>query len=649
MLQIRNLTYQIAGITIVENISWTIDSGKKLALIGPNGAGKTTLLRILNEDLEAVSGDIIKPRQYVIGYLPQEEVYVGKGSLLAAVLEVHSDLIEIESEIHDIRNRIDSSENQATLLQRLGELEHQYDIRGGYRIEAEAKKVMMGLGFSENDFNRPLSEFSGGWQMRAYLARLLLQNPDLLLLDEPTNHLDIQSLEWLESYLMSFRGSIIFVSHDRFFIDRLAEEIAELDFQNLIHYPGNYHYYEQQKELNRRQLLQKVEEQRQERERITRFIERFRYKNTKATQVQSRVKMLEKMEVIEIPPGQKDFRFKIKAPVKSYKDVCRLQDVSFRYDISWVLRDLNLNLYRGEKVALVGVNGAGKTTMTRIMTQELRPDMGKIEIGERVSIGYYAQHQIDSLNLENKVVDEVSESADPVLRMHIRDILGVFQFSGADIEKPISVLSGGEKARVSLAKILVSPVNFLIMDEPTNHLDLYSKQALERALNEYDGTLLLISHDRYFLDKLVNRVFELRDGSLRIFEGNYSDYLRKRDSDKAGSEIKINVSKDSQRASRKEQKRIEAEARQEISALRNKLNDRVLHYETLINKLEEEKLHIEKLMADPDFYKDKTETAKSGKRYPELQQEILDTVAEWESTSLQLEELLSELKNNKSD
>jgi ATP-binding cassette subfamily F protein 3 len=645
MLQIRNLTYKIAGITIVENISWTIDSGKKLALIGPNGAGKTTLLRILNDDLEAVSGDIIKPKQYVIGYLPQEEVYVGKGSLLAAVLEVHSELIEIESEIHDIRNRIDSSENQTILLQRLGELEHQYDIRGGYRIEAEAKKVLMGLGFSENDFNRPLSELSGGWQMRAYLARLLLQNPDLLLLDEPTNHLDIQSLEWLESYLMSFRGSIIFVSHDRFFIDRLAQEIAELEFQKLIHYPGNYHYYEQQKELNRQQLLQKVEEQRQERERITRFIERFRYKNTKATQVQSRVKMLEKMEVIEIPPEQKDFRFKIKAPVKSYKDVCRLQDVSFRYDISWVLRDLNLNLYRGEKVALVGVNGAGKTTMTRIMTEELRPDMGKIEIGERVSIGYYAQHQIDSLNLDNKVVDEVSASADPVLRTHIRDILGIFQFSGDEIEKPISVLSGGEKARVSLAKILVSPVNFLIMDEPTNHLDLYSKQALERALKEYDGTLLLISHDRYFLDKLVNRVFELRDGSLRIFEGNYSDYLRKRESDKAGSVKKLNLSKDSQRASRKEQKRIEAEARQEISALRNELNDRVLHYETLINKLEEEKLHIEKMMADPDFYKDKTETAKSGKRYQELQGEIPEAMAEWESASLKLDEILTDLQS----
>ena len=351
------------------------------------------------------------------------------------------------------------------------------------------------------------------------------------------------------------------------------------------------------------------------------------------------------MEVIEIPPEQKNFRFKIKAPVKSYKDVCRLQDVSFRYDISWVLRDLNLNLYRGEKVALVGVNGAGKTTMTRIMTQELRPDMGKIEIGERVSIGYYAQHQIDSLNLENKIVDEVSVSADPVLRTHIRDILGVFQFSGGDIEKPISVLSGGEKARVSLAKILVSPVNFLIMDEPTNHLDLYSKQALERALKEYDGTLLLISHDRYFLDKLVNRVFELRDGSLRIFEGNYSDYLRKRESDKAGSGTKINVSKESQRASRKEQKRIEAEARQEISALRNKLKDRVLHYETLINKLEEEKLHIEKQMADPDFYKDKTETAKSGKRYQELQEKIPKAMAEWESASLQLDELLTDLQN----
>ena len=644
MIQIRNLTYHVAGNTIFSNINWTIHPGKKIALIGPNGAGKTTLLRILTDALASSSGDIIKPRQYTIGYLPQEEVYVGKGTLISAVLEVHAELNEIEAKIHEIRDRMEVTENQESMLQQLGELEHQYEVQGGYRLESEAKKVLMGLGFSENDFTRHLSEFSGGWQMRAFLARLLLQNPDLLLLDEPTNHLDIQSLEWLESYLINFKGSIIFVSHDRFFIDRLAQEIAELEFQKLIHYAGDYHFYENKKELNRQQLLQKAEEQRQERERLTRFIERFRYKNTKAAQVQSRVKMLEKMERIEIPPEQKNISFKIQTPVKSFKDVCQFQHVSFRYEVPWVLKDLNMSLYRGEKVALVGVNGAGKTTLTKLLAQELTPKNGSVKIGERVSIGYYAQHQVDALNLNNRVSDEVMESADPVLRPYVRDILGTFKLSGDDIQKQISVLSGGEKARVSLAKILASPVNFLIMDEPTNHLDLHSKQALERALNDYDGTLLLISHDRYFLDKLVSRVFELSDCSLREFEGNYSDYLQKRENEKKAPVDEGEINKDMPKSSRKEQKKLEAEARQKISTMRKELSDKVSHLEQQIDKLEEEKSQIETLMADPDFYKNESEAAKHGKRYQELQQKLPKALSKWESANIKLEELVESLK-----
>jgi len=310
-----------------------------------------------------------------------------------------------------------------------------------------------------------------------------------------------------------------------------------------------------------------------------------------------------------------------------------------------VFKELNLNLYRGEKVALVGINGAGKTTLTKLIAGQLDPDQGKIALGERVAIGYYAQHQIDALNLENKIVQEIEEAADPKFRTHIRDILGIFQLSGDDIEKPIKVLSGGEKARVSLAKIMVSPVNFLLMDEPTNHLDLYSKQALERALKDYDGTLLLISHDRYFLDKLVRRVIELKNGSLRVFEGNYSDYLFKKESEKRHSVKKTIVPRDSEKSSRKEQKRIEAEARQDISAKRKELNKRIINRESLIEQLEKEKLQIEELMGHTDFYSNESEAAKYGKRYQELQRLIPDAVAEWESASLQLEELLTELNN----
>jgi ATP-binding cassette, subfamily F, member 3 len=354
--------------------------------------------------------------------------------------------------------------------------------------------------------------------------------------------------------------------------------------------------------------------------------------------------MLEKMERIEIPPEQKNISFKIQTPVKSFKDVCQFEHVSFRYEVPWVLKGLNMNLYRGEKVALVGVNGAGKTTLTRLLARELTPESGRVKIGERVSIGYYAQHQVDALNLDNKVSDEVMESADPILRPYVRDILGTFKLSGDDIEKQIAVLSGGEKARVSLAKILASPVNFLIMDEPTNHLDLHSKQALERALKDYDGTLLLISHDRYFLDKLVSRVFELSNCSLREFEGNYSDYLQKRENEKKISIDEGEIDKDMPRSSRKEQKKLEAEARQKISRLRKELSDKVSHLEQQIDKLEDEKSQIETLMADPGFYKNETEAAKHGKRYQELQTEIPKALSEWESANLRLEELIEGIK-----
>lgn len=651
MLQLQNLSYTIAGLELLKEVQWIINPQKRVALIGPNGAGKTTLLRIIAGELEASAGTIIKPKAYRIGYLPQEEIALEKGTVLGTALEGHTEIMQIEEEMDNIHTQLENETGNRQLLERLGVLETHYHLLGGYDLEALAKKILVGLGFKQHDFHRPLSDLSGGWRMRAYLARLLIQQPDLLLLDEPTNHLDLESLEWIESYLKNFSGSMIIVSHDRFFIDRLAQEIAELKQGRLKHYPGNYRFYEQKKALEEEQLLKKWEEQREERQRIQRFIDRFRYKNTKAAQVQSRIKMLEKMEAIELPDPPRTIHFKIQADTVSFKEVLSIREMYFRYDADWVLQDLHLDVFRGEKIALVGVNGAGKTTLTRLISGELTPQKGTIRPGERVHVGYYAQHQIDSLNLEQTILAEIEATAARSFHPKLRDILGVFHFSGDDIQKPINVLSGGEKARVSLAKILLSPCNFLIMDEPTNHLDLSSKEALEQALLDYDGTLLLISHDRYFLDKLVTRVIELDQGRLREYAGNYSFYLEKRAS-RDDAETPVISSKnikesdaDSEGRYRKtkEQKQKEALARQAVSKERNQLQKRIADLEDEIDHLEKRKGMLEQRLADPDTYKDTPKAIKLKREYEEISVRLPDLEKQWEQCHLQMEAILQSL------
>ncbi|MBN2089602.1 ABC-F family ATP-binding cassette domain-containing protein, partial [candidate division KSB1 bacterium] len=374
MFQIKNLSYTIGDRKLISDIDWIIQDNKRAALIGPNGAGKTTLLKIINNNLKPDSGTFLKPKAYKIGYLPQEEISVGRGTILQIVLEGQEEIIRIEEKMHQLQSYLDDSEaDHDKLAKQLGELQHQYDVMGGYQLESNAKTILSGLGFADNEFNRQLSEFSGGWRMRAYLARLLIQKPDLLLLDEPTNHLDLPSLEWLEQYLLNFPGSIIIVSHDRYFIDRLCQEIYELDLGKLDYYPGNYHFFENEKEQRRLLLMKRWEEQKAEREKQEKFINRFRYKNTKATQVQSRIKQLEKLEDIEIPPPPKSFNFNISVDTQSYKDVLQIENMSFTYDSDWVLQDVDLSLYRGDKISLVGVNGVGKTTLTKLIAKQLQP------------------------------------------------------------------------------------------------------------------------------------------------------------------------------------------------------------------------------------------------------------------------------------
>jgi len=647
MLQIKELYYSIGNRDLLAGVNWSIHPGKRAALIGPNGAGKTTLLRILNGEIEHKSGSIIKPKEFRIGYLPQEEIALQEGTVLQTVLQGQKKVIRLEEKIYKMRLELETGDqHHENIWQKLGELEHQYEALDGYRLESNAKAILSGLGFAEAEFHRLLSELSGGWRMRCYLARLLLQQPNLLLLDEPTNHLDLLSLEWLEQYLFSFPGSIIIVSHDRYFIDRLADEIFELDRGRMEHYAGNYHFYEKEK-LQRLELqYKKYEEQTAEIERQQRFINRFRSKATKAVQVQSRIKKLEKMERIKLPPARvRKLDFKLQVANTSYKDVLKIENMSFRYDKDWVLRNVNLNIYRGEKIALVGVNGAGKTTLTRLISGQLVPQEGSIALGNRVLIGYYAQHQVDTLDLEATVYDEIAATVANSLLHRVRNVLGIFQLRGDDVFKKIKVLSGGEKARVSLAKILLSPVNFLIMDEPTNHLDMASKEALEDALVGYDGTLLLISHDRYFLDKIVSRVVEIKDHSVRVYEGNYSDYLKKRQQQQnVAAEIEKKLIAMTPRKKSKEEKRREAEARQLVSKERNRLQSEIDALEERIEELENRKKEIEDDLVRPQTYQDGELAARLQKEYQNVKNELEELFKAWEKTQNDYEKLLEQLK-----
>jgi ATP-binding cassette subfamily F protein 3 len=651
MLQIRNLYYAIADRPLLDGINWVIQPGKRTALIGPNGAGKTTLLNILTGRIESPAGTVVMPKNFRIGYLPQEEIALEGESILQTVLDGQDEIIGLEKQMARMHEALDApGPHQENTLKQLGALEQRFEAMGGYHLESTAKSILGGLGFSKTDFTRPLSQFSGGWRMRVYLALLLVRKPDLLLLDEPSNHLDIPSLEWLEQYLLSFKGSIVMVSHDRFFIDRLAQEIVELDRGKLTFYAGNYHFYEKEKKQREELLLKKWKELQVERARQERFINRFRYKDSKASAVQSRIKQLEKMETVDLAPPPQHIDFKLKVEVNSYKDVLTIGDLSFKYDKEWVLRNIDLNLYRGDKLCLIGANGAGKTTLTRLITGQLQPREGSLETGNRTIIGYYAQHQVETLNLEATVYEEVASTVAACHVPRIRDVLGVFQFRGDDVLKKIKVLSGGEKARVSLAKILLSPVNFLIMDEPTNHLDKISREALENALSEYNGTLVLISHDRYFLDKLVNRTAELKNGQITEYDGNYSYYLEKREMPVTQDTPSLSTGKADTvpqpvpgGKKTKEQKRLEAEARQAVSKDRNRLEKEVADLEDKISRLEEAKESLETQMARPETYDDAQLAVALQKEYADVNKNLEAYSRRWEHAQTALDRLMEEL------
>jgi ATP-binding cassette subfamily F protein 3 len=518
--------------TLYSGVHLVLNPGVKYALIGPNGSGKTTLFRVLTKEMPMEKGTILLPSDMTIGYLPQDIIRFSNKSVWELVEEARESQKELQGKIRNLEERIQSepeNKNMPKWLEQLDHLYHQMNILQINQFEGEAEKILIGLGFDRDDFHKKLHEFSGGWQMRAYLAKLLLMEPDFLLLDEPTNHLDIQSMQWMENFLSRFKGSVIFITHDRYFVDRLAQKILYIHNQTIEEFSAPYEKFQHELEAKFEQIRHQYENQQKKIQEIQHFIDRFRYKATKARQVQSRIKELEKMDIIELQEEKRQtLQFKLHISQPSYKEVLQIRDLWFAYDSEWIIKGFNADVFRGQKIGIVGPNGAGKTTLLKLIAGFLQPVKGEIHVGKRVELGYYAQHQIEQLHLSRTILEEVTATASKEHAPMVRTILGSFLFHDEEQEKKIDVLSGGEKARVALAKLLVRPLNTLILDEPTNHLDIESKEILADALKKYEGTILVVSHDREFLDLLTERIWYIsKDHRITEFVGNYSEFYRK--------------------------------------------------------------------------------------------------------------------------
>jgi ATP-binding cassette subfamily F protein 3 len=524
VIQLEGVAKGYGGQGLFRDLTWQIAGKERIGLVGPNGIGKTTLCRILARVEEPDAGRVAVARGATIGYLPQEVGGTTAGSVLGEALSGFTEVWAVERALEEAVAALHEAPEDPALTARYGDLQHRFEALGGYRLETEARIILGGLGFRDADLARPLAEFSGGWRMRAALARLLLLKPTLLLLDEPTNHLDLESLAWLESYLTGYEGAVVVVSHDRYFLNRMVTMVAELGPAGLALYPGDYDDYLVEREA--RQALQEARARNQAKRvaEIERFIERFRYKATKARQVQSRIKLLDRMERFEVDAPERRIRFGFPEPPRTGRRVITLREVHKAYGPTVVYAGVDVELERGERVALVGPNGAGKSTLLRVLAGVLPFEQGERTLGAHVTVHYYAQHQLDALDPSRTVLEELEAAAPEALRTRLRTLLGRFLFSGDAVDKRIGVLSGGEKARVALAKMLVRPAPLLCLDEPTNHLDLASRALLEEALAAFAGTLVFISHDRYFINRLATRVIAVAGGRLTSFPGHYDDY-----------------------------------------------------------------------------------------------------------------------------
>ncbi len=641
MVDIKNLSIHFTGENLFENVNLKISKHDKIALVGSNGKGKSTFLKLIYGIEKPETGEINKQKGIRIGYLPQDLISFHGKTLFE---EVKSSMIELktlidkEKEILEALNNNNlSTEDQTELIEALGEIHHKKENINFYSAESKIKKVLTGLGFKEKDFNRLTEEFSGGWQMRIQLAKILLGDNDLILLDEPTNHLDIDTLTWLEEFLIKFKGALIVVSHDRDFINKVTQKTLEIFNKQINFFPGSYEKYLTFKK--ERDLQLKVLEKNREKKikEIERFIERFRYKATKARQVQSRIKLLDKLEPIEIIEEENKIDIKFPEPPKSGSVPIELINVSKYYNESAIIKDINLKIERGEKIAVVGPNGAGKTTFAKLISKKIEPTNGKVIYGHNTIMSYYEQEVAESLNPESDIIDLLEEINKEFTPGQIRTLLGSFLFTGDDVFKKIKVLSGGEKSRVALALLLLTKSNVLILDEPTNHLDYSSKEILQKALMDFKGTLIIISHDIDFLKPVVTKVYEIRNHTLNIYYGGIEYYIQKRKEDINSTQFyEEHIS---QKTNRKEQKRIEAEIRQKKYTLTKHLKVDLQICENEIMNLEKRLLILEQELTQPDVFSNHELTREKNLEYEKIKKLLKDKYSLWEELNYKIEEI----------
>jgi ATP-binding cassette subfamily F protein 3 len=624
LISLQNISFYFGSRAILEDTSWQINTGERIGLVGVNGAGKSTLLRLITGAYKVDSGTINKPKNVTLGFFNQDLLsFSTDNSILSVGMQAFERAHQIEIEMNRVLKELETKPDDAQLLDDYSHLLHDFEVAGGYEMEHKTAEVLEGLGFSTADLQRPYNEFSGGWRMRVLLAKMMLQAPDVLLLDEPTNHLDLPSIEWLERYLQSYPGSVVIVSHDRYFLDRMVTKIVEVWQRTLVQYSGNYSFFEKEK-AERMELQQRAFENQQDYIRQQeRFIERFRAQATKAAQAQSAIKRLDKLDRIEAPDTSVPvMNINFDVAVQPGKIISTLKNVSKNFGNLQILKNASAEILRGDKIALVGANGKGKSTLLRIIAGR-EPIDGERKEGHNVEESFYAQHQLEALNIENEILDEMKQAGTGKLELELRQLLGCFLFSGDDVFKKIKVLSGGEKARVALAKVIAAKGNFLMLDEPTNHLDMYSVEMLIEALNKYQGTLILVSHDRYFISKTANKIWEIIDGEIKEFVGTYDEwvvYKKERAEREAAAAKAAEAPKPVVKAEVKPApvKNINDNELRELKKQHQNKMKTFQRLEADLNKLKEDKAAVEQQLGDPAVYADKDQFKKLDDQYKQL-------------------------------